>query len=156
MDRTLSDVPADAYWSWGLYDSLIVVIPSLDIVVARAGQSWKREKGDDHYEVLKPFLTPIVQAVQSRSARVSDPAVATTEGLNMRKRPTVNPRGTVGRPATALLAACPTRRWFREGVSNCPHHRRFSLSESATTADGPRRETKESTSSPPSTDMRDR
>ena len=39
-DRTLARVPADAYWSWGLYDSLIVVIPSLDVVVARAGGSW--------------------------------------------------------------------------------------------------------------------
>ena len=35
-DGTLANVPRDAYWSWGLYDSLIVVIPSLDIVVARA------------------------------------------------------------------------------------------------------------------------
>jgi hypothetical protein len=47
-----------------MYDSLIVVIPSLDIVVARAGQSWKRENGADHYDVLKPFLGPIVQSVQ--------------------------------------------------------------------------------------------
>ena len=39
--RRSQDVPDDAYWSWGLYDSLIVVIPSLDIVVARARESWK-------------------------------------------------------------------------------------------------------------------
>ncbi|HUT89481.1 MAG TPA: serine hydrolase [Thermoguttaceae bacterium] len=63
-DETLDGVPLDAYWSWGLYDSLIVVIPSLDIVVARAGQSWKREQRADHYDVLKPFLVPIVQAVR--------------------------------------------------------------------------------------------
>ena len=44
-DGTLADVPRDAFWTWGLYDSLIVVIPSLDIVVARAGQSWPRQKG---------------------------------------------------------------------------------------------------------------
>jgi len=75
-DGTLNDVPKDAYWSWGLYDSLIVVIPSLDIVVARAGQSWKREQGADHYAVLKPFFEPIVQSVRadSHSARVSNPA----------------------------------------------------------------------------------
>ena len=41
-DGTLTNVPRDAYWSWGLYDSLILVIPSLDIVVARAGKSWPR------------------------------------------------------------------------------------------------------------------
>ncbi|MCA9147115.1 MAG: serine hydrolase [Planctomycetaceae bacterium] len=62
-DGTLKDVPLDAYWTWGLYDSLIVVIPSLDIVVARAGQSWKREWAG-HYDVLQPFLEPIVAAAQ--------------------------------------------------------------------------------------------
>jgi CubicO group peptidase (beta-lactamase class C family) len=62
-DGTLSDVPRDAFWSWGLYDSLIVVMPSLDIVVARAGQSWKRPPSGDHYAVLKPFLQPIATAV---------------------------------------------------------------------------------------------
>lgn len=60
-DDTLADVPRDAYWSWGLYDSLIVVIPSLDIVAARAGNSWKRADGG-HYDVLKPFLEPISAA----------------------------------------------------------------------------------------------
>ncbi len=76
-DRTLQDVPADAYWSWGLYDSLIVVIPSLEIVVARAGKSWKREQGADHYAVLKPFLTPIVQSVRpGRSAGIKTRSVS--------------------------------------------------------------------------------
>jgi hypothetical protein len=41
---------------------LIVVIPSLDIVVARAGKSWKRAENADHYEVLKPFLGPIARS----------------------------------------------------------------------------------------------
>ncbi|MDZ4287415.1 MAG: hypothetical protein U0984_05630, partial [Prosthecobacter sp.] len=62
-DGTLAQVPRDAYWSWGLFDSLIVVIPSLDIVVARAGKSWAREANADHYAVLKPFLEPIAQAM---------------------------------------------------------------------------------------------
>jgi hypothetical protein len=63
-DGTLTGVPRDAYWSWGLYDSLIVVIPSLDIVAARAGRSWKRQKQSRHYDVLAPFLTPIATAVE--------------------------------------------------------------------------------------------
>ncbi len=67
-DGTLKDVPRDAYWTWGLYDSLIVVIPSLDIVVARAGQSWKRNSGDDHYAVLEPFLGPIAAAARQEHA----------------------------------------------------------------------------------------
>jgi CubicO group peptidase (beta-lactamase class C family) len=62
QDGALSAVPRDAYWSWGLYDSLIVVIPSLDVVAARAGKSWKRT-GGSHYEVLKPFLGPIAASV---------------------------------------------------------------------------------------------
>jgi len=64
-DETLEGLPTDAYWAWGLYDSLIVVVPSLDLVVARAGQSWKRVKGADHYEVLKPFLVPIASAAKA-------------------------------------------------------------------------------------------
>jgi hypothetical protein len=67
-DGTLSRVPRDAYWSWGLYDSLIVVIPSLDIVVARAGRSWKRDDGGDHYDVLDPFLEPIAAAAGGANA----------------------------------------------------------------------------------------
>jgi len=61
-DGTLANVPRDAFWSWGLYDSFIMVIPSLDIVVSRAGQSWKLEPNADHYDVLKPFLGPIAAA----------------------------------------------------------------------------------------------
>ncbi len=63
-DGTLTDVPRDAYWSWGLHDSLIVVIPSLDVVVARAGSGWEREWAG-HYSVLGPFLTPIVASVRT-------------------------------------------------------------------------------------------
>lgn len=69
----LPNVPRDAYWAWGLYDSLIVVIPSLDLVIARAGPppagpSAGRVFGDDDwnadYAVLAPFLDPIVAAVR--------------------------------------------------------------------------------------------
>lgn len=66
-DGALPNVPRDAYWSWGLYDSLIVVIPSLDLVVARAGPppGWQRD-WDAQYDVLKPFLKPIAAACQDR------------------------------------------------------------------------------------------
>jgi CubicO group peptidase (beta-lactamase class C family) len=70
LDGTIAGVPRDAYWSWGLHDSLIVVIPSLDLVIARAGPTgtgWKRVKGADHYEVLKPFLEPIAAAVPAET-----------------------------------------------------------------------------------------
>lgn len=62
-DGAIPGVPSDAFWSWGLHDSLIVVIPKLDIVVARTGKSWKRRPGENHYDVLKPFLQPIAASV---------------------------------------------------------------------------------------------
>jgi len=63
-DETIEGLPADAYWSWGLYDSFIIVVPSLDLVVARAGQSWERTS-DGHYDVLAPLLVPILRSVQT-------------------------------------------------------------------------------------------
>ena len=68
VDGTLANVPCDAFWAWGLYDSLIVVIPSLDLVVARGGErgrQWQRRDGDNHYHVLEPFLNPVVASVES-------------------------------------------------------------------------------------------
>lgn len=63
-DGTLANVPTDAYWAWGLNDSVIVVIPSLDIVAVRAGTSseaWQSGWEPD-YSVMRPFLEPIVQS----------------------------------------------------------------------------------------------
>jgi CubicO group peptidase (beta-lactamase class C family) len=69
----LPNVPRDAHWAWGLGDSLIVVIPSLDLVIARAGpirsaSEPQRVFGDTDwsadYAVLAPFLDPIVSAVR--------------------------------------------------------------------------------------------
>ena len=77
-DRALPNVPADAYWSWGLYDSFIVVIPSLEVVVARAGKSWKRGEGTD-YEVLGKFLDPIVASITPAPA-ATQPAVKAQAG----------------------------------------------------------------------------
>ena len=62
-DGSLPDLPRDTFWSWGLYDSLIVVCPELDIVVARAGKSWARSEAGKHYDVLIPFLPPIARSV---------------------------------------------------------------------------------------------
>ena len=63
-DGTIPGVPRDAYWSWGLHDSLIIVFPSLDIVAARAGKSWPRSEDAKHYDVLAPFLQSIVASVE--------------------------------------------------------------------------------------------
>jgi CubicO group peptidase (beta-lactamase class C family) len=63
----MASVPTDAYWAWGLHETFIIVIPSLDLVIARAGDHAWHPGVDDwnaDYHVLEPFLTPIVQAVQ--------------------------------------------------------------------------------------------
>jgi hypothetical protein len=75
-DGTLANVPRDAYWSWGLYDSLIVVIPSLDIVASRTGKSWKRTEGAQHYAVLEPFLGNIVASVRDAEPQAPYPPSA--------------------------------------------------------------------------------
>jgi CubicO group peptidase (beta-lactamase class C family) len=63
-DGALENVPKDAYWSWGLYDSFIIVIPSLDIVVARAGDTIPGERSPSGYRILEPFLRPIAESIQ--------------------------------------------------------------------------------------------
>lgn len=61
-------LPTDAYWAWGLHETFIIVIPSLDIVVARAGDhAWNSPTDSEFwnadYSRLAPFITPIVQSV---------------------------------------------------------------------------------------------
>ena len=64
-DGTMAKVPRDAYWSWGLYDSLIVVMPSLDIVAARAGKSLNKARNSS-YAAIEPFIEPIVLSVREK------------------------------------------------------------------------------------------
>jgi hypothetical protein len=62
-DGTMKNVPSDAYWSWGLYDSLIVVIPSLEVVAARAGKSINKQRNSS-YAAIEPFIEPIALAIR--------------------------------------------------------------------------------------------
>lgn len=61
-------VPTDAFWAWGLHETFIIVVPSKDLVIVRAGDhAWhptESEHWNADYNVLAPFLTPIVQAAQ--------------------------------------------------------------------------------------------
>ncbi len=45
-DGGMPGVPRDAFYSYGLYDSFILVIPSLGIVAARAGPDWGSSTAD--------------------------------------------------------------------------------------------------------------
>jgi len=71
-DGTMARVPRDTYWSWGLYDSLIVVIPSLDIVAARAGKSLNKAR-NSNYKSIEPFIEPIVLSVTQMGGRAAAP-----------------------------------------------------------------------------------
>jgi len=71
-DGTMARVPRDTYWSWGLYDSLIVVIPSLDIVAARAGKSLNKAR-NSNYKSIEPFIEPIVLSATKKGGRGAAP-----------------------------------------------------------------------------------
>lgn len=75
-DSSLVNVPRDVYWSYGLYDSFIVVIPSLDIVVSRAGSSLSGDRSPSYYKVIQPFLVPIVASVNSGAPYPNSPVVS--------------------------------------------------------------------------------
>jgi CubicO group peptidase (beta-lactamase class C family) len=62
-DGVMPAVPLDAFLAWGLYEGFIIVIPSLDIVVARLGGDWRVNYDDPFFPVLAPFLTLIVESV---------------------------------------------------------------------------------------------
>ena len=64
-DGKLAEVPSDTFMSWGQNESFIIVIPSLDIVVVRAGNAWRTDTTSDFYDVLGPFLNYIVESVQN-------------------------------------------------------------------------------------------
>jgi CubicO group peptidase (beta-lactamase class C family) len=64
-DGALQDVPEDAYWSFGLHDSLILVIPSLDMVASRAGSDWPGNRHPSYYNVLKPFMQALVNSTRT-------------------------------------------------------------------------------------------
>lgn len=73
-DGRLAGVPTDAYWAWGSQrDSLVIVIPSLDLVVVRTGGTWRQsscpsDRSDifcPDYGVLDEFIQPIVASVNA-------------------------------------------------------------------------------------------
>jgi CubicO group peptidase (beta-lactamase class C family) len=81
VDGTLSHVPRDAFWSWGKFESFILVIPSLDIVVSRAGTQGWQNRFDADYEVLEPFFTPIAESVMQDMSSGEDGSSDNSTGL---------------------------------------------------------------------------
>jgi CubicO group peptidase (beta-lactamase class C family) len=57
----MASVPSDAYWSWGLGDSFILVVPSKRLVVARAGPAWHSPWG--LFPTLQAFFKSVCAAI---------------------------------------------------------------------------------------------
>ena len=60
-DGTMPNVPRDTYWSWGLGESLIIIIPSLDLVATRTGGSFQ-PAWQPHYSIIEPFFELLADA----------------------------------------------------------------------------------------------
>ncbi len=58
----MAGVPRDAYWSAGLGTSFILVIPSLDLVAARAGPKWPPREDPADW-ATEPFFEQLAAAV---------------------------------------------------------------------------------------------
>jgi len=74
-DGAIPGAPRDLYWSWGLHDSVIAVIPSLDLLVTRVGGSLAergRENSAD-FARLRPLIEPVVAAVPAAEREVGAP-----------------------------------------------------------------------------------
>jgi CubicO group peptidase (beta-lactamase class C family) len=103
-DGTIPGLPRDAFWSWGLYNSHILVVPSLDLVAVRAGDSWK-ETSDEHYDVLKPFFEPIAAAAHDFGHS------SATKGAEINPKPPYAPsehiKGVVWAPLSTVIRRAP-------------------------------------------------
>ena len=62
-DGAITNLPRDAFWSWGRGDSFILVVPSKGLVVSRAGNPWQKGWSAD-YRVLAPFFQAVVAAIK--------------------------------------------------------------------------------------------
>jgi CubicO group peptidase (beta-lactamase class C family) len=58
----IGGLPTDAFWAWGLAEQLILVVPSLDLVAARAGPAMGTS-GFGSTKALQPFFGPLGQSV---------------------------------------------------------------------------------------------
>ena len=69
-DGHVPDLPHDAYWAVGQGTSFILVVPSLDIVAARAGPDWP---GPIDKHLTDPYFTLVSKAVNPELLRQRSP-----------------------------------------------------------------------------------
>jgi hypothetical protein len=69
-DGALVGVPRDAFWAYGVKESFLAVIPSLDLVAVRAGDylapSKDPKRSDTYRNLVEPFLRPICESITDR------------------------------------------------------------------------------------------
>lgn len=66
-DGRLRGIPPDAFWSAGLYNSYILVVPSLDLVAVRAGKGWPEASSDpdgNRRSNFERFFGPIIASIR--------------------------------------------------------------------------------------------
>ena len=65
VDGRMPEIPTDTFFASGKDESFIIVIPSLDIVVVRAGHTWRTDATRNYaaYDLLVPFLHYIVGSI---------------------------------------------------------------------------------------------
>ena len=72
-DSRFRDVPRDAFHTAGMYNSYILVIPSLDLVVVRAGRAWpppnQARTQEDRRSGQERFFGPIVASIAGFTPR---------------------------------------------------------------------------------------
>ncbi|KPJ57822.1 MAG: hypothetical protein AMS16_00685 [Planctomycetes bacterium DG_58] len=67
-DGRLPGVPTDAYWTHGLNDNLIIVVPSLDLVVSRTADrqaDWQPNPYQFPDKNIEPFLAPVAASIRN-------------------------------------------------------------------------------------------
>lgn len=76
-DGAIAGVPRDAFWAYGMKESFLAVISSLDLVAVRAGDylapSEDPRRSDTYNNLVKPFLLPICQSVEPVPVRDDQP-----------------------------------------------------------------------------------
>jgi CubicO group peptidase (beta-lactamase class C family) len=73
-DGSMAFVPRDACWAWGFLDSVILVIPSLDVVAVRAGPTGWQNPWTSDYSIVAPFIQPIARSC-TNAVSVEDPTI---------------------------------------------------------------------------------
>ena len=72
----MKSIPKNAVWRWGPMNSLIAIIPGLDIVIVGNGKFFKKSDSSGNISNLENFFTLILDSVNWGSPFTNSPAIA--------------------------------------------------------------------------------